>query len=78
MVLFFIEFGIPWIWKWNFIVKTFGVDIPTLQRIFWVRWWNNFSKKDIEELCTQIYIYIYIYMAESGNTDFNTNLNTPS
>ena len=35
MVLFFIEFGVPWIWKWDFIIKKdSNVDIPTLQRVF--------------------------------------------
>ncbi|XP_057486650.1 uncharacterized protein LOC130783343 [Actinidia eriantha] len=55
MVLFFIEFEIPWIWKWDFLIKNdSSVDIPTLQRVFWVRWWNNFSQKDIVDLYEQI------------------------
>ena len=37
--------------KWGFIVKNnSGVDISTLQRIFWVRWQNNFPPKDIEDI----------------------------
>ena len=54
MVLFFTEFGIPWIKKWDFITKIDSVDIPTLQRVFWIRWWNNFSKNDIADLHDQI------------------------
>ena len=55
MILFFIEFGIPWIWKWDFIIKSdSSVDIPTLKRVFWVRWRNNFPKKGIADLYTQI------------------------
>ncbi|PSS23891.1 Reverse transcriptase/Ribonuclease [Actinidia chinensis var. chinensis] len=55
MVLFFIEFEIPWIWKWDFLIQyDSGVDIPTLHRVFWVRWWNNFSPKDIVDLYEQI------------------------
>ena len=30
------------------------MDIPTLQRAYWVKWWNNFSKKDIDVLYDQI------------------------
>ena len=55
MVIFFIEFDIPWIWRWDFIITNdASADIPTLQRVFWVRWWNNFSKNDIEDLFRQI------------------------
>ena len=32
MIIFFIEFGIIWIWKWDFIINTkASVDILTLQ-----------------------------------------------
>ncbi|XP_057486682.1 uncharacterized protein LOC130772810 isoform X2 [Actinidia eriantha] len=55
MVLFFIEFEIPWIWKWDFLIKNdSSLDIPILQRVFWVRWWNNFPEKDIVDLFDQI------------------------
>ena len=30
------------------------MDVPSLQRAYWVRWWNNFSKKDIDVSYDQI------------------------
>ena len=49
MILFFIEYGIPWILKWDFCIqKDISADIYALKRKFWVRWWNSFLKKDIQ------------------------------
>ena len=55
MVIFFLEYGIPWILKWDFCIqKDSSVNMFSLRRQFWVRWWNKFPKKDIVELYDQI------------------------
>ena len=55
LILLFIEYGIPWILKWDFCIeKDRDLKGYSLKREFWTRWWNNFPKKDIEDLYNQI------------------------
>lgn len=55
MIIFFIEYGIPWILKWDFCIqKDDSENMFSLKRQFYVTWWNNFPKKDIEDLYGQI------------------------
>ena len=55
MIVFFIEYGIPWILKWDFCIqKDIKENMYSLKRQFWVRWWNNFPKQDIADLFNQI------------------------
>ena len=81
MIIFFIEFGIIWIWKWDFIINTkASVDILTLQRVFWVRWWIFFSKRDIVSLFEQINQKVNEYFSkyQTRHQEVTSFLNTSS
>ena len=52
MVLFFIEFSIPWIWRWDLLIKKDElINAMSLYRHYWVRWW---SKTEVKELYSSI------------------------
>lgn len=51
-LLFFVQNGLPWIWKWDLITTFNMYNVPIAQRTFWYRWWNKFS--DLEETVQQI------------------------
>lgn len=45
---FFIEFSIPWIFKWEPIVDYTPKNLPTLQRVYFTKFWMNMLRKDAE------------------------------
>lgn len=45
-LLFFIEFSIPWIWKWAPEVEYAPNQIPQLKRIFFTKFWKKMLLKD--------------------------------
>ncbi|XP_059643537.1 uncharacterized protein LOC132285374 [Cornus florida] len=49
-ILFFTEFGIPWIWKWDFQCGYTTDKLPVLQRIFYYRWWSGMTQDPIQAL----------------------------
>lgn len=53
-LLFFTEFGIPWIWRWDFQCTYNSDHLPLLQRIFQYRWWTGMTQEPMAILLQQI------------------------
>ena len=47
-LLFFIEFSIPWIWKWAPEVNYASDQIPQLERVFFTKFWRKMLVKNPE------------------------------
>ena len=47
---FFVEFGIPWIWKWIPQVGYTNQQIPCLQRSFYTKFWKKMLMKDDNDI----------------------------
>lgn len=43
---YFVQFGIPWIWKWSPEVSYTTQQIPCLKRIFYTKWWKKMLRKN--------------------------------
>lgn len=48
MLFFFMQFGIPWIWKWNLSAGLNQSNIPCLKRKFYSKFWQKLLKIDKE------------------------------
>lgn len=47
--LFFTKFQIPWIWRWTITISNDKINIPTLERNCFYKWWNKMSLEDIQD-----------------------------
>lgn len=48
LLMFFMEFTIPWIIKWDFILQNSPPPVWSLCRKFYVRWWPKYNNPAIE------------------------------
>ncbi|GAV67623.1 hypothetical protein CFOL_v3_11128, partial [Cephalotus follicularis] len=40
---FFIHCKLSWIMCWDYAIDEFEDTLPTIQRVFWTKWWNNYD-----------------------------------
>lgn len=70
---FFIEFQIPWIWKWDLTLHNIyhyshHSIILTNNRIFFYKWWKGFdSEKTVEKIQQTISFYKTKFFKEKEN-----------
>ncbi|CAK8563260.1 unnamed protein product [Lathyrus sativus] len=48
LLLFFIKFQIPWIWRWTITISRNKFNIPILETNFFYNWWNKMSSEDVQ------------------------------